>query len=87
MGATPRCHIFIDICNDIIKRVEEKQSMKIYDKWKGRLVFQTTGHDMLKKHVPVCCIKDILLIENKKKNICIKSDNPYFKDNNISSWY
>jgi len=87
MASTPRCNIFIDICNDIINRIEEKQSMKIYDKWKGRLVFQTTGHDMLKHHVQPCRIKDIMLIENKKKNILIKGNKPYFKDNNISSWY
>jgi len=87
MASTPRCNLFIDICNDIVKRVEEKQSMKIYDTWKGRLVFQTTGHDMLKHHVPKSRIKDIMLIENKKKNILIKGEKPYFKDNNISSWY
>lgn len=87
MGATPKCHLFITICNDIIERVEEKQSMKIYDKWVGRLVFQTTGHHMLKHHVPDCRIKDIMFIENKKKNIIVKSDNPYFKDSNASIWY
>lgn len=86
-GAIPRCNLFIDICNDIVTRVEEKQSMKIYDSWKGRLVFQTTGHDMLKHHVQPCRIKDIMFIENKKKNISIKGEKPYFKDSNISSWY
>ncbi len=87
MGSQPRCHLFINICEDITKRVEEKQNMKIYDSWKGRLVFQTTGHEMLKHHVPDCRIKDIMFIENKKKGIYVKADNYYFIDSNISSWY
>jgi len=28
-----------------------------------------------------------MFIENKKKNISIKGEKPYFKDSNISSWY
>ena len=87
MGSKPLNDLFIRICNDIIDRVEEKQSMTIYETWVGRLVFQTTGHHMLKHHVPKSSIKDIMFIQNKEKNIIVKSDNPYFMDSNISSWF
>jgi mannosyltransferase OCH1-like enzyme len=87
MGAIPNHNLFIQICKDIIKRVEEKQSMKIYDTWKGRLVFQTTGHSMLKNHIHKQYIKDVLHIQNDTKNINVIGNEPYFYDSNISSWY
>ena len=61
--------------------------MKIYDTWVGRLVFQTTGHSMLRKHIDKKYIKDVLHIQNDKKNINVIGNEPYFYDSNISSWY
>lgn len=86
MGSVKNNDLFIKISNDIENRVVEKQSMKIYDTWKGRLVFQTTGHHMLKRHVPTDSICDLMLIHNEKKNLFITSNNPYFYDKNASVW-
>ena len=79
--------LMIEIANEVQIRVIEKQAIKIYDAWKGRLVFQTTGHHMLKKLVPKKDIHDIMLISNSEKNIYITSPNPYFFDENITSWW
>lgn len=87
MGSVKRNPLFLDIMDDIQNRVIEKQSKKIYDIWVGRLVFQTTGHHMLKRHVPKENIYDLMLIYNEKKNIYTTSPNPYFYDNNISFWH
>ena len=87
MGSQVNNKLFIKICDDIILRVLEKQSMKIYDTWKGRLVFQTTGHHMLKKHLDDSSIFELMMIYNKKKKIFTTSDNPYFYDHCASIWY
>tara|TARA_R100001440_G_scaffold70849_2_gene93541 strand:+ start:1998 stop:2648 length:651 start_codon:yes stop_codon:yes gene_type:complete len=87
MGSVKNNPLFLDIMNDIQNRVIEKQNIKIYDTWKGRLVFHTTGHHMLKRHVPKEDIHDLMLIYNEKKKIYTTSDNPYFYDNNASLWH
>jgi len=87
MGSNFRNPLFIDIMRDVENRTYEKQSQKIYDKWIGRLVFQTTGHWMLKRHVPKEDIHDLLTVFNEHKHIDCSSKNPYFHDSNISSWY
>ena len=87
MGSFAKNSLFRKICNDIEFRVIQKQNIKIYDDWKGRLVFYTTGHRMLQKHIPKDKIFDLMLIYNEKKNIYITSDNPYFFDNNASLWH
>jgi mannosyltransferase OCH1-like enzyme len=87
MGSTDRNPLFLKIMRDVEYRTYDKQSKKIYDTWKGRLVFQTTGHHMLKRHVPKEDINDLLTILNEEKHLDCSSKNPYFHDSNISSWY
>ena len=87
MGSVKNNDLFIKISNDIENRVVEKQNMKIYDTWKGRLVFYTTGHRMLAEHVPQESISDLMLIHNEKKNLFVTSNNPYFYDKNASIWF
>ena len=79
--------LFIEIMKECQKRVIEKQSIKQYDTWKGRLVFQTTGHNMLRNVVPKESIHELMLIHNEKKGIYVTSNNPYFYDSNASVWY
>lgn len=86
-GSTDRNPLFLDIIEDVERRTYLKQSQKIYETWKGRLVFQTTGHSMLKNHIPKEDIHDLLTVFNEKKKIDCSSDNPYFHDSNISSWW
>ena len=86
MGSAPNNNLFIKISEDIENRTVEKQNIKIYETWRGRLVFQTTGHHMLKRHIPKEDIHDLMLIYNEKKKFYITSPNPYFYDNNASLW-
>ena len=79
--------LFIEIMKEVEKRVIEKQAIKQYDTWKGRLVFQTTGHRMLASVVPKSSIHELMLIHNEEKGIYISADNPYFYDENITSWW
>tara|TARA_R110000803_G_scaffold59897_1_gene118895 strand:- start:965 stop:1609 length:645 start_codon:yes stop_codon:yes gene_type:complete len=79
--------LFIEIMKEVEKRVIEKQAIKQYDTWKGRLVFQTTGHHMLASVVPKSSILDLLLIHNEKKDLYVTSSNPYFYDENASTWF
>ena len=63
--------------------------MKIYNKWKGRFVFHTTGHyaihKVLKKFIDIE-YRDILYIESKGKKIGNKNT-ALFYDTNESVWY
>lgn len=79
--------LFIEIMKEVEKKVIEKQAIKQYDTWKGRLVFYTTGHHMLAKIVPKSSIHDLMLIHNEEKGIYLCADNPYFYDENITSWW
>ena len=87
MASIPNNNLFIKICYECMVRTYEKQNMEIYDTWKGRLIFQTTGHFMLNKVVPKQFIKKLMAVENKSKNISESCDEPYFQDSNVSSWY
>jgi len=87
MGSIKDNSLFLDIMKDVEKRTYEKQNMDIYEVWKGRLVFHTTGQNMLKKHIAEEDLHDILTVVNKTKKINISSNDPYFHDSNISSWY
>ena len=87
MASTDRNPLFLKIMRSVENRTYEKQNKKIYETWKGRLVFQTTGHHMLKTHIPKEDIHDLLTILNEDKHIDSSSKNPYFHDSNISSWW
>lgn len=79
--------LFLQIAEHSKKSYYQKYQLPGYVKMKGRLVFQTTGHKMLrrvlKKHniIPM----DILRVNSKGK--VIEGDNPYFVDFNASVWY
>ena len=71
----------------------EKSKQEIYKKWKGRFVFQTTGHYMLlrvlkknnlynKKN-----ILNIMKVYHSKTDRIIKGPNPLFEDSNASLWF
>jgi mannosyltransferase OCH1-like enzyme len=79
--------LMLKIMEEVERRVIEKQSIKQYDSWKGRLVFYTTGHRMLASVVPKSSIHDLMLIHNEEKGIYVTSDNPYFYDENASTWW
>ena len=73
------------------KSFYEKINIGSYGEWRGRFVFQTTGHFMLERVMKSEKIdKDkyflnILKINNKGK--IITGDNVLFEDENLSTWY
>jgi len=90
LGSHSKNVLYEDIFKEIIKSKREKDTISIYDKWRGRYVFQTTGHFMLnrvlKKYQDVPKL-DILKV-HKKGGIDIISDiQPIFEDYNASIWY
>ena len=62
---------------------------EIYKTWKGRFVFQTTGHFMLQRVLKKNKIKgylDIVKIHTKEGKI-VQGSNPLFEDTSASVWY
>jgi mannosyltransferase OCH1-like enzyme len=89
LGSVAKNPLYEDIFKEIIKSYNEKVKNKTYETWKGRFVFQTTGHHMLnrvlKRH-PYAKKLDILKIYGKGGEV-IGDVNPIFEDYNISEWY
>ena len=73
------------------KSFYEKRNIGIYGEWKGRFIYQTTGHHMLERVMKQEKIDkdkyflDILKINTKDR--VVKGENIFFEDDNISSWY
>ena len=90
MGSKPKQKIFLEICEESKNSFYEKRKQKIYESWKGRFVFQTTGHRMLErvlqKHNMKDKVLDILRVKTKNGKI-VSGKNPYFEDNNASVWF
>ena len=91
MGSSQKNQLFLNIMITCERRTYEKQQMDIYNTWKARLVFQTTGHHMLHEVLANAnckeSIHDLMLIHNSKKKVYVTSPNPYFMDECVSLWY
>lgn len=91
MGSKEKNELFKSIMLECEKSFYEKRNIEIYGEWRGRFVFQTTGHFMLERVMKSEKIdKDkyflnILKINNKGK--IITGDNVLFEDENLSTWY
>ena len=91
MGSKEKNELFKSIMLECEKSFYEKRNIEIYGEWRGRFVFQTTGHFMLERVMKTEKIdKDkyflnILKINNKGK--IITGDNVLFEDDNLSTWY
>ena len=91
LGSQKGESLYKKIMKECEKSFNDKIKNPIYKKWKGRLVYQTTGHWMLKRvlnneKINNKYILDILKIKNKNGKI-ISGRNPYFEDSNASLWY
>ena len=89
LGSVKNSNLYSNIIQHLIQSYQEKSQMEIYNKWKGRFVFQTTGHYMLQrvlKKYPQTERLDILKIHNKKGEV-IQGTNPLFEDYNVSYWF
>ena len=91
MGSSVKNPLFLNIMITCERRTYEKQQMDIYNTWKARLVFQTTGHHMLNEVLAKAnrkeSIHNLMLIHNEKKKVYVTSPNPYFMDECVSLWY
>lgn len=88
MGSKKHNNIFKLILNEIEMSIY-KQEEEIYNTWKGRLVFQTTGQSMLKRVLKndKNILTNIIETYNLKKKIDDKNIDAYFLDYNASIWY
>tara|TARA_R100000655_G_scaffold31166_1_gene62574 strand:+ start:6351 stop:7043 length:693 start_codon:yes stop_codon:yes gene_type:complete len=90
IGSVAHNELYENIFKEIIKSVQEKDKIDVYQKWKGRYVFQTTGHYMLQrvlKKYPNVKKLDILKIHTKGGVDVIGDVCPIFEDFNASLWY
>tara|TARA_B100002019_G_C21157058_1_gene541260 strand:+ start:293 stop:991 length:699 start_codon:yes stop_codon:yes gene_type:complete len=89
LGTQKDTYLYKDILDHCKESYYEKRKQVIYKKWKGRFVFQTTGHYMLQRVLKKHKIKDyldIMKIHNKSGKI-VQGKNPLFEDANASVWY
>lgn len=89
LGSVKNSTLYAEIIEHLVTSYQEKSTMDIYKKWKGRFVFQTTGHYMLQrvlKNYPKVERLDVLKINNKKGEV-IQGDNALFEDYNVSYWF
>jgi mannosyltransferase OCH1-like enzyme len=92
LGTYKHNPLYRDILRECCRSFKEKKNQKIYETWKGRFVFQTTGHFMLKRVLKSCkeptIEKDVLLIYGKGRTEPIGSKaKALFEDANASVWY
>ena len=91
LGGQKGAPIYDEIMKHCKESYYEKKKQPIYKQWKGRLVFQTTGHYMLqrvikKNKVPLSNILDIIKI-HAKSGKTVQGSNPLFEDSNASMWF
>ena len=100
LGTKKETQLYKHILDHCKESFYEKAKQPIYKQWKGRFVFQTTGHYMiqrvLKKHkIQKKDLLNIMKIQNPDKRsnkiICEgkkpKCPNALFEDANVSVWY
>ena len=94
MGSVKNQDIFLKIIEQCKKDFYEKSKIKTYDTWKGRFVFQTTGHHMVERVMKKNKIDkdrffhDVIYVKNVDKGFDIGDcNNALFYDSNASVWY
>jgi mannosyltransferase OCH1-like enzyme len=94
MGFKEGHPLLLDIMKECERSTNEKQNMERYDTWRGRLVFQTTGHFMIQRvlkrnKIPSSDLLNIVSVWNNVKNLMVFPENEggIFMDSNSSQWY
>ena len=91
MGSQEKNKLFRYIMCECERSFYEKRNIEIYGEWKGRFVFQTTGHYALERVMKQEKIDkdkyflDIIKINTKDR--VVKGENYFFEDDNVSAWY
>jgi len=80
--------LFKEIAEHSEESYYEKIKLPIYEKWTGRLVFQTTGHFMIKRVIKKYNIipGDYVRVYTKNNRV-VEGDDVYWEDFNASVWY
>lgn len=86
LGSRKNNPLFMEIAHHSKKSFYEK-SKTLPPSWKGRLVFHSTGHYMLKRVLKRHNIIPNDLLRIYKKGYTIEGNNPFFADFNASIWY
>lgn len=89
LGTKKNNPLYLDILTHCEESYYEKKKNSIYKKWKGRFVFQTTGHFMLQRVLKKHKIKDYLDIVRilAKDGRIVQGSNPLFEDTSASVWF
>ena len=96
MGSQKGNSLFLDILSECRRSFDEKSKIETYKQWKGRFIFQTTGHFMLDRVMKNNRINkykyfhDDLYIFNpdkKGKEAIGDMNKALFYDSNASVWY
>ena len=95
MGSHHNNNLFLEIIKQCEKDYYEKSKIEKYKEWKGRFIFQTTGHSMLQRVMKKNkinkdkCFHNVLYIRNQTKNNGGIGDlnTALFYDVNASVWY
>jgi mannosyltransferase OCH1-like enzyme len=93
LASAPNSEVMKEILEHCDWSYKEKSKIKIYDTWKARFVFQTTGHYMihrvLKKRKLQNDYLPIVSVFNNAKNICVcvPDNKALFYDSSASLWF
>ena len=89
LGTQKNNPLYAEILEHCEESYYEKSKQNIYKTWKGRFVFQTTGHFMLQRVLKRNKIKDFLDIVkiHAKDGRVVQGSNPLFEDTSASVWY
>ena len=95
MGSLKNQNLFLEIIKQCKKDYYEKSKIEKYKEWKGRFIFQTTGHHMLERVMKKNkinkdkCFHNVLYIRNQTKNNGGIGDlnTALFYDVNASVWF
>ena len=91
--------ILSECCRSFYEKVGDKgkdfrDKSRIYKTWKGRFVFQTTGHFMLQRVLKSqkvnkkdYVLNDVLVVKGEGKKIVGNPDTALFVDSNASVWF
>ncbi len=94
LGTEPKTDMYYGILHHSYESFYEKAEMDIYNSWKARFVYQTTGHQMLNRvfkrlKIPEDKKLNIVSVYNQMKRICVvpPNDQGIFMDQSASLWY
>ncbi len=88
IGGIKNSSFFKEVIEHFYESYEKKKDMDYYKKWKGKFVYQTSAHHMmkrvLKKQKDKIKLWNVMNID--KKQFKVVAENPMFLDYNANSW-